>query len=437
MEGRIVMSKKELARARILEHVITDKITLKQASLAMNVCYRQAWRVKERYKKYGPEGLVHKNRGKTSKNALSCKLRDRIVDLFKNSYFDCNDTHFTELLAEREKIKVGRETVRKTLRSLGIKPKRKRRPPQHRSRRPRKEQIGTMALWDGSPHHWFGAGKPACCFMAALDDATGDLLAGLFIEAESSVGYLKLLDMIFRRHGVPINIYHDRHSSLQRCDDHWSLEEQLQGHQFPTHVGRVLQEACIESIPAYSPQAKGRIERHFGTVQDRMIPELRLSGITDTQAANRWLQDYFIDRYNKRFGVKPSKTGIVFRKISKQDIYNLVTFAYEAVVANDNCVRLGGLTIDIPAGAPARSFAKKKVLVKQHIDGAWTVWFQDKIIAKHKPTPFKEPIRSWKRRTPVSKSSTKGAKEAIQLYITSKPVPPGNGHFPLAVNMTY
>lgn len=436
-EGNIVMSREECKRVRIMESVMSGKITLSSATEFLGVCYRQAKRIKHRYQDLGIAGIVHGNRGRKPSNAIDNRTRDKVVGLHQQTYFDSNDTHYTELLLEREGIHISRESVRKFLRSAGIKPKRKRRPPRHHSRRPRREQYGIMAIWDGSPHRWFGDDTPPCCLMAAVDDATGKLLAALFVLAESSAGYLRLLDMILREHGAPICIYHDRHSSLVRCDDYWSLEEQLKGRQYPTHVGLVLQQIGITSIPANSPQAKGRAERRFGVLQDRMIVELRLSDIKNMEKANLWLKKVFIKRYNERFSVPAAKSGSAFRKISKSDIYNMVAFHYEAIVGNDNCVRLGGLIIDIPPGDRSRSFAKLNVVVKQHIDGAWTIWHKDQIIARHPATDFIEPVRQWKQRPNRSKHYSKLTKEIMQVYISSKPLAPSRGHFPFAVMGTY
>lgn len=437
MEGMIVMSRKEGRRIKVLEQVINKKITLNAATDFLEVCYRQAKRMKRRYEDMGVAGLVHGNRGRTPSNAMSKNIRDEIVKLYQRTYFDSNDTHFTELISEREDIELGRETVRKILRGAGIKPKRKRRPPRHHSRRLRRDQRGMMVQWDGSPHHWFGEDRLPCCLMNAVDDATGEVLGMLFVPSESSAAYLRLLDMILRRHGAPFSIYHDRHSSLVRNDDHWSLEEQLQGSQYPTHVGFVLQQIGIVSIPANSAQAKGRVERPFGVLQDRLIVELRLAGIKDIESANKWLVDHYIERYNKRFSIKPAKSESSFREISKKDIYELVTFCYESVVGNDNCVRLGGLVIDIPPGETGRGFAKNKVLVKQHIDGAWSVLHKGKKIVNHPPTAFREPVRQWKRRENKHHRRTISAKEIMQVYIASKPATPPRGHFPLAVRGTY
>ncbi|MEE8432760.1 MAG: ISNCY family transposase [Candidatus Desulfatibia sp.] len=428
MEGNIILSQKEAHRARVMREVVTGSLRLKDAAFLMRVSDRQAKRIKARFLKEDLAGLVHRNRGRSSFNALSGSVKDKILSLHEEEYFDFNDTHYTEMLAENEEIFVSRETVRQLLRGAKRPPKRKRKPRRHRSRRVAKEQKGEMVQWDGSPHRWFGMDSPPCCLMGAVDDATGALLAALFIPAESSEAYLRLLEMMLRRHGAPQSIYQDRHSALVRGDDHWSQEEQLQGYQFPTHVGRVLEELSIESIPAYSPQAKGRVERRFGVLQDRLIAEMRQKGIQDINTANAWLKTEYIDRYNARFAKKAGKKGSLFVPISKRQVHHRVCYAYEAVVGNDNCIRLGGLMIDVPPGKQGRSYAKRKVFVRQHLDGTWTVWLDKQKIATHPQTEFREPVRSWKRR----KAKQHGrAKEAFQVYIASKPAPPQKGTFSL------
>jgi len=431
------MSREEVRRLRLMEQVRSKVITLERVSEALGLSYRQAKRVWHRYKLYGAHGIIHGNRGREPANKTESVLERQLVKKFQDSYSFCNDTHYTELLLEEEGIKISRETVRKILREAGILPKQKRRPNQHRCRRKRKEQAGEMMLWDGSPHRWFGEDKPPCCLMASVDDATSKLLGGRFINAEGSIGYLKLLEKILLTHGIPLFVYHDRHSSLVRVDNEWSLEEQLLGRQFPTHVGRVLEELGIKSIPAYSAQAKGRIERAFRTLQDRLIAELKLNKIKDMEKANLWMESTFIKRYNKRFEIKPQNQQTTFRAITKEEIYKMVSFAYEATVGNDNCIRLGGLIIDIPPGKNNQGYARQRVFVRQHLDGSWSVWLKDKVIAKHPTTELREPIRQWKYRTTNSKQGLRNIKSAVQVYMSSKPASSPKGHFPFAVKGTY
>jgi transposase len=424
MEGKIIMSRKEFQRMRVFREVAEKRMTLVVAAALIRTSYRQAKRLKARFAHADGKGLIHRNRGRTPANALNEDTRTRVIELHSQRYPDTNDTHFTELLREREGIDLGRETVRRILRGAGLPPKRRRRPPKHRSRRQRKERLGQMIQWDGSPHPWFGKRHPPCCLLAAVDDATTTLLAALFTPAESSEGYLRLLVGILEAHGIPMAIYHDQHSSLVRTDGHWSLQEQMQGRQFPTHVGRVLEELGIESIPATSPQAKGRIEKTFATLQDRLLPELRLANIADIPPANDWLKEHFIPRYNARFALSPVEGTSAFVPISKEKIHPRVAFAYEATVGNDNAVRLGGIVIDIPPGPARRSYAKANVLVRQHLDGSWTVSLESQQIAWHPPTPLREPVRSWKPRGKRDRGITRSD---VQVYIASKPALPDMG----------
>lgn len=420
MKGQIVLNQKEAHRAHVLEQVAQAALTLKEAAKIMQISYRQAKRVYKRWKEEGLQGLAHGNRGCQVSHALPPETAAVVVALHEEVYRNFNDTHFTESLAEREGIILSREKVRQILRAAGKPPKRKRRTKRRHGRRPRKKQTGIMMQWDGSPHHWFGPDADPCCLMSAIDDADSTLLAALFVPAESSVAYLHLLDMVLRRHGVPLSVYQDRHTALTRADDFWSHEEQLMGQQYPTHVGRVLHELGIQPISALSPQAKGRVERNFGTMQDRLIAELEFHGITDMQEANCWLEEYYIPYHNKRFSVKPLDGDSAFTKIGRWDRYAKVAFAYEATVANDNCVRLGGLVIDVPATRKRPSFAKARVLVKQHMDGRWTVNYKGEVIAKYEATALREPVRSWKQR---QKRGQARSKTMTQVYISSKPAP--------------
>jgi len=169
-------------------------------------------------------------------------------------------------------------------------------------------QKGWMVLWDGSPHLWFGSEHPPCCLMAAMEDATGKLLAARFFPFEGTAGYLWLLKQMVKHYGVAVSIYQDRHGTPHRNDDHWSLEEQLVGRQEPTQVGLALETLGIQPIFALSPQAKGRMERLLGILQDRLIAELRLQGIHTIQEANAFLKSTFLKRFNRRFPIPPRQS---------------------------------------------------------------------------------------------------------------------------------
>lgn len=412
----IAMSQRERQRFHLLEMAIGGKITLKGASMLMGVSYRHAKRLKQKLKALGARGLVHGNRGRPSPRALNCELAEWIIELSVTTYSNFNDTHFTEKLREIEGISIGRDTVRRLRRTNGIAPKRKRRAKKHYKRRPRKPQEGMMVLWDGSPHRWFGKENPFCCLMAAIDDATGKLLAAFFIPYECSFGYLKLLEEIVTRYGIPLAIYQDRHGTLHRNDNNWTLEEQLNGVQEPTQVGGALQALGITPIFALSPQAKGRIERLFGVLQDRLMAEMELENITEVERANSFLEQHFIDDYNGQFAVTPEMSQRAWRRAPKGvDIAKTISFRYQATVGNDNAVRLGGMVIDIPEGLNQKGYAKAPVEVRQLLDGSWRVYYKDKLIAWTESTPLKEPIRAKPRR----KSHIRASSEERWVYMAS------------------
>jgi hypothetical protein len=254
--------------------------------------------------------------------------------------------------------------------------------------------------------------------MAAMDDATGKLLVARFFPFEGSSGYLWLLREIVRRYGIPLVMYHDRHGSLHRNDSHWSLEEQLAGRQEPTQVGLALEALGIESIAALSPQAKGRIERLFGTLQDRFIAELGLQAVQDLEAANRFLKTY-TPKFNRRFAVCPRESEKAWRKVPPDlDLDRIISFRYRSVVGNDNSVRIGGLILDLPPGPHRRSYAKAQVEVRQLLNGSWRVYYQNQLIAKHPSTELRDPVRALKHPRRVKGAST----EQLVYWASAPPV---------------
>lgn len=416
MKGeKITLSQRQLQKVRVMSLVEAGKITLKEAAEKIGRSYRQAKRIWRRVKEKGIKGVIHGNTGKPSNYRTPEKVQEKVLQLSRQRYGEFNDTHFTEKLMEQEGLELSRETVRKMRRGAGIEPKRKRRPKKHRKRRERKAQEGWMVLWDGSPHPWFGTDHPPCCLMAAIDDATGSILAARFFLFEGTEGYLWLLRQIVIRYGIPVSIYQDRHGSLKRNDDHWTLEEELAGRQEPTQVGQALRALGIQPIFALSPQAKGRIERLFGTLQDRLGAELNLAKATTPQEGNKLLPT-FLRRFNRRFAIAARQSEKAWCSVPKTlDVDRAISFHYPAKVGLDNTVRLGELLLDIPPGPLGRSYAKARVEVRQLLNGSWRVYYQDRLIAKHPSTALREPIRA----LPRNRSHARGAKSYNWVYQAS------------------
>jgi|MudIll2142460700_1097286.scaffolds.fasta_scaffold94504_1 transposase len=417
-EGLFV-SRRDERRYELLQQVVGGQLSLAMVKEALGVSYRQAKRLKAKVMAEGLGGLVHGNRGRRPVHAREEALRKRVMQLSRERYFDFNDTHFTELLAEREGILLSRETVRRWRREAGLGPKRKHAPPKHRKRRPRKEAEGLMMLWDGSPHRWFGAEEPACCLMAAIDDATGKVLAAFFCVAETSWAYLNLLSEVLVRWGVPASVYQDRHGTLKRNDASWSLAEELAGKQFPTQVGAALEALGVQPIFALSPQAKGRIERLFGVLQDRLVASLRLHDITSIAAANAFLPA-FLEAYNARFAVPPTRAETVWRKAPRQaERERLLSLCYPAKVGNDNAVRLDGKVFDLPPGPGRRSYARESVEVRQLLDGRWRIYQRDRLLLEAPATDIAELTRTRRRRRGFP-----SAHDDVWVFLASKPSPP-------------
>lgn len=395
-EGVIRISQKERTRYEVLRRVLDGTISLVDAAGYMGVSYRQAKRLKRKAEE-GLVGLVHGNRGRDPSNKLCEEVRQQVLGLSQERYCDFNDTHFTEEL-NKQGLSISRESVRKIRREAGIAAKRRHRPRRHHSRRPRKTSEGLMMLWDGSPHHWFGKEHSPCCLMAAMDDATGKILAALLCRIECSWGYLALLQQVVAEHGVPCSVYQDKHTALKRNDSYWSLQEQLSGKQEPTQVGTALEALGIQAIYANSPQAKGRVEKLFETLQDRLVAQMGIRGITDIDSANSYLKNEFIAEFNARFGVAAPGEHKWRRLGAGIDLDRICSFHYRAKVANDNAIRFCGLVFDIPPGPGGRSYAGLEVELRQLLDGSWRIYHANKLIATAESTEIGEPFMARSRR---------------------------------------
>jgi len=400
------MSKRQWKRLDGVERVAGGKLTTREAAEVLGLSVRQVRRLRRAVEKRGVAGGMHGNQGRTPSNRISEEQRGRIVELRRKKYEGFNDEHFTEKLCEVEGERVSRASVQRMLRAAGIGPPRKRRAPKHRRRRDRKPQAGLMILWDGSRHDWLQGRGPMLCLMGAVDDATGELLPGAhFVEQECAAGYLKVLKAIAEEKGLPWSAYMDQHGSLKRNDDHWTLEEERRGAQHPTHVGQALAALEIEVIYALSPQAKGRVERLWSTLQDRLVSELRLAGASTVEEADAVLTRCRPD-HNRRFAIRPADAAPAWRVVRRgTDLERVCSFSYEATVLNDNTVRLAGMVIDIPPGPRKRSYAGERVELRQLLDATWRVYLRDTVIATATATSVGELRALRRRRRPPSAAS--------------------------------
>ena len=411
----VSLSQREQQRLRVITEVDAGRWSVEQAAEVLGLSPRHVWRLQARYRQEGAAAFMHGNRGRPSPGRIKDELRSRVIELVQGPYAGCNDHHLAELLATREGIVLSRKSVERLRREAGLKATRQRRPPIHRRRRDRLPQEGMLLQVDGSPHHWFGPEQPACSLLVAIDDATGKVVAGVFREHEDAQGYFLLLQQILKTRGIPLDLYHDRHSIFENHDKQpWTRQEELQGHKEPTQFGRALQELGITSIAAHSPQAKGRVERLNQTLQDRLVQELRLAGITEIKAGDRFLPAYF-KRFNARFAVQAEEPGLAYRPLDASlDLERILSFRYRRIVAMDNTVRLDGRLIQVPPGPKRRSYAGAHVWVHEFLNGSLGVWYQDR----------------WLVRTPangsdaVVKARRRGSSQSARPETLPQPVQP-------------
>jgi hypothetical protein len=378
------MSRKEVPRAGLVKAALAGKITNQEGARALRLTVRQFKRLKARVRRQGLRGLVHRRRGQPSPRRLPAALRAQIVTLMTTTYAGFNDVHLTEKLRQVHALPVSRATVRRIRLALGRPPRRPRRAPKHRSRRLRAPAMGHLVQLDASPFAWFEDRGPTAALHGLIDDATSIPLALWFRPTEDLHGYTTVLAQTCRQYGVPVTLYGDRLSLFRRNDRHWTLAEELRGQQDPTHFGRMLQDLGIGFIAAQSPQAKGRIERLWGTLQDRLVSELRLRALHTLEQANAFLPE-FRSAFIQRFARAPAEPTSVWRP-APRDLDRLLSCRYVRVVARDNTVRLGARWLQIPPGPRGRSYAGCRVELRELLDGRLVVLYQGLLLAAQ-PAP--------------------------------------------------
>src|SRR5450432_1998191 len=369
------LSQKELQRVAVISSCVKGDLACARAASLLHLTPRHVKRLKSRLRQGGEAALAHASRGRPSHRRLPDRVRDRILHLARTTYAGFNDHHLCEKLVEKEGFALGRETLRRLLRSAGIGSPRKRRAPTHRQRRLARAREGEMLLLDASLHRWLEDRGPQLTLLGFLDDATRKVLVAEFFPTEDARGYFRLLRRLLRRFGVPLSFYGDRHGVFVRNDDHWTVEEQLAGHRDPTQFGRALQQLGVTYIAAQSPQAKGGIERLWGTFQDRLTSELRLAQACDLDSANTVLRKFIAD-YNHRFARQPREISTAWRE-APEGLERICCFVHERIVSNDNVVKWEGRRFQIPQQARRFSFAGAKVQIYQALNGRVALYYGD------------------------------------------------------------
>ena len=359
----IVMRVTELRRLKVIQEAISKKITQTTAAAILWLSERQVGRLVKAVRKEGERGIVHKSRGKPSNCKISADVRGKTIGLYKGKYHDFGPTLAAEKLKEIDEISISEETLRKWLIEEGLwKKKRKRK--EHRQWRERKECFGEMVQMDGSHHDWLEGRSHRLALMGYIDYATSKVFAR-FYDYEGTMPAMDSFKQYIEVTGLPQSIYVDKHSTY-KSQGKLTIEEELEGLEEPmSQFERALEELGVEVIHAHSPQAKGRIERLFGTFQDRVIKEMRLKGIKTKEEANDFIEGYLPD-YNKRFSRPPANETDVHVRLPKNfDIDNFLCIKMERTVRKDNTISHESKLYQIE-----EVVRTKKVTVEERVDGS-------------------------------------------------------------------
>jgi transposase len=316
-QERLTLSRDELKRVKVLELMLAESMTNSEAAETLGVSFRQMRRLKTKYLEEGELGLIHGNRGRKPKNAIPEELRRKVVNLYEEKYYDSNYCHLSQLLEEHEGINISPSSLGRILKLAGKGAKHQRRHVKKHRPRERRTQAGMLWQIDATPDEWLGKGFGKFALHAAIDDASGIVTGAFFTPNECMEGYSEVMKQGIRRYGIPLAIYSDRHTIFRSPNETLTIDEELAGQEVPlSNFGKAMAELGIEHIKARTPQAKGRIERLWETLQDRLPVELRLLGIQGLREANEALSE-LLKRHNERYGVVPAESIEAYRTLEK------------------------------------------------------------------------------------------------------------------------
>jgi transposase len=408
METReaITLDARAQRRLLVLNHVRAGELSGEEAAGMLRVSVRTIRRLVARYR--GPEGaaaLVHGNVGRVPSNRIDDAIRGRLVELATSRYGDVNRAHLADLLAEREGLEIAERSLRRILAEAGLAAVRRRRPRGHRLRRERMSQAGLLLQVDGSRHDWPEGRGPWLTLVGGIDDATGIVTGATFRDQEDTAGYFEVLVQTARGHGLPVALYSDRHGIFWKNPQHLpTLAEQFAGRRSTTQLGRALEAAAIAWVAARSAQAKGRVERFWGTAQDRLTVELRLAGATTIEEANAVLAAY-LPRHNARFAVPPADPEAAWRPLlADRPAETIFCARHVRAVARDGTFTLAGRSLMI-AGQTGLRGVGRRLEIQERLDGSRWVEiegvFRPVIPAPERPVILRRPAASAPKADPA------------------------------------
>jgi transposase len=381
----------------VILRAMAKRMTWWQAAEVIGISDRQMRRWRRRWEKFGYDGLLDRRRGRPSLRRVPLELGERVLDLYREKYFDFNVRHFHEKLREHHGIALSYSWVKLALQGAGLVGKRSRRGV-HRRRRPRRPLPGMLLHLDGSSHAWWGDSR-RYDLLVVLDDATSEIYYAQLVEQESTRTVLAALREVVEKEGLFCALYSDRASHFFETPKAGAKIDP----QRLTQVGRALQQLGIRMIPAYSPQARGRSERNFGTWQGRLPQELRLRGIATVEEANRFLRQEYIAEFNRRFAVRAAQPGSAFLPLQGQDLERIFALQHERVVNRDNTVEIFHRVLQIERTPWRNTLAGCSVIVYEHLDGTLSVGYGPHLVGHFNPEGMPLP-QITRRRKAVEKT---------------------------------
>lgn len=364
----ITMSKQELDRYQIISRLLRGEINNIKAAELLELCIRQVKRLKVKVKQSGPKGLIHGNRGKQSNHSIPEKEQDRIIDLIKNHYPDFGPTLACEKLSERHHISRDVTTIRAIMIKEDLWKPRVKKHSEHREWRQRRPCFGEMQQFDGSYEYWFEDRAPKCCLLASIDDATSTVTCAQFGQNEGVDEVFSFWQGYLEKNGKPRSIYLDKFSTY-KMNPRFAQDN----HELKTQFERALNDLHIQPITAHSPEAKGRVEKLFKTLQDRLIKELRLAGISTIPEANRFLKDKFLPDFNKRFAISPANPTNLHQPLSlkeQQQLESIFSKQYTRQVQNDFTISFNNQWYQLLKDQPATVQKLDRVIIEERLDGS-------------------------------------------------------------------
>jgi len=361
----------------VILRAVSKQLTFWQAAQILRYSPRHLRRVLQRYRRYGFDGLLDRRKGRPSAKRMPWTVAEQVLHLYREKYFDFSVRHFHEKLREEHGIAYGYTCIKLLLQGAGLVSKARQRGP-HRRQRERRPMAGMLLHIDASSHRWLG-GEQRQDLMVILDDASSEIYYAQLVEEESTVTALAALRAVIEQRGIFCALYSDRGSHF------WLTPKAGEpvDRQRLTQVGRAMRELHIEMIPAYSPQARGRSERSFGTWQGRLPQELRLRGINSMEEANRFLREDYLAEFNRKFSVAAAQPESAFVPASGKDLERIFTVQQERVVNQDNTVRIANRTLQIEKTKWRGTLAKCRVLVCEHLDGTWSVLYGPHLVGRY------------------------------------------------------